>query len=102
MMHPDFADVAMHPETPLQPVERRDGGQRTGCQPPLHGGMASSYEIIIKALAVAREDAAVYGRELGLRPGPRVGEITKAVYELQLDGTVSDLAQAIEAARRLV
>ena len=39
--------------------------------------------------------------ELGLRPGPRVGEILKAVYELQMDGTVKDLEEAIEAARRL-
>ena len=27
--------------------------------------------------------------EMGLSPGPRVGEITKAVYEMQLDGRVS-------------
>lgn len=39
---------------------------------------------------------------LGLQPGKRIGEITKAVYELQLDGTVRTLEQAIEAARQLV
>ncbi len=39
---------------------------------------------------------------LGLQPGPRVGEILKAVYEQQLDGTVTDLDQAIAAARRVV
>ena len=27
--------------------------------------------------------------ELGVKPGPRVGEILKAVYEQQLDGTVT-------------
>ncbi|MQA30594.1 MAG: polynucleotide adenylyltransferase [Luteitalea sp.] len=36
---------------------------------------------------------------LGLKPGPRVGEILKAVYEQQLDGTVEDLDAAIAAAR---
>lgn len=37
--------------------------------------------------------------ELGLKPGPRVGEILKAVYEQQMDGKVTDLDQAIAAAR---
>ena len=40
--------------------------------------------------------------DMGLTPGPRVGEILKAVYEQQMDGTVQDLDQAIEAARRLL
>jgi tRNA nucleotidyltransferase (CCA-adding enzyme) len=40
--------------------------------------------------------------ELGMKPGPRVGEILKAVYEQQMDGTVSTLEQAIEAARGLL
>jgi tRNA nucleotidyltransferase (CCA-adding enzyme) len=39
---------------------------------------------------------------LGLEPGPRVGEILKAVYEQQLDGAVTTLDEAIEAARGLV
>ena len=39
---------------------------------------------------------------LGLPPGPRVGEILKAVYEQQLDGTLTDLDQAIAAAKRLI
>ena len=39
--------------------------------------------------------------DLGLKPGPRVGEILKAVYEQQLDGSVTTLDQAIEAAKRL-
>jgi len=38
--------------------------------------------------------------ELGLTPGPRVGEILKAVYEQQLDGTVTTLEDAVAAARR--
>jgi tRNA nucleotidyltransferase (CCA-adding enzyme) len=40
--------------------------------------------------------------ELGLKPGPRVGEILKAVYERQMDGSVTDLDQAIAVARKLV
>ena len=40
--------------------------------------------------------------ELGLQPGKRIGEITQAVYELQLDGIVRTLAEAREAARKMV
>jgi tRNA nucleotidyltransferase (CCA-adding enzyme) len=39
---------------------------------------------------------------LGLKPGPRVGEMLTAVYELQMDGKVRDLDAAIEAAKRLL
>jgi len=39
---------------------------------------------------------------LGVQPGPRVGEILKAVYEQQMDGKVSDLDRAIAAAKRLL
>ena len=40
--------------------------------------------------------------ELGLSPGPRIGEITKAIYEMQLDGRVRDVEEAKEAARDLI
>jgi tRNA nucleotidyltransferase (CCA-adding enzyme) len=40
--------------------------------------------------------------ELGLKPGPRVGEILKAVYELQMDGSVTNLEEGITAAKRLI
>jgi tRNA nucleotidyltransferase (CCA-adding enzyme) len=40
--------------------------------------------------------------ELGVKPGPRVGEILKAVYELQMDGQVKDVEDAIAAARRIL
>ncbi len=40
--------------------------------------------------------------DLGVRPGPRMGEILKAVYEQQLDGRVATLDDAIEAARQLL
>ena len=39
---------------------------------------------------------------LGLQPGPRVGQILKAVYELQMDGRVANLDEAISAARALI
>ncbi len=40
--------------------------------------------------------------ELGLEPGPRIGEITKAVYEMQLDGQVRNLQQAQKAAAEIL
>ena len=40
--------------------------------------------------------------EMGLEPGPRVGEITKAIYEMQLDGRVSNLEEAREATQKIL
>ena len=40
--------------------------------------------------------------ELGVKPGPRMGEILKAVYEQQLDGQVATLDDAITLARTLI
>lgn len=40
--------------------------------------------------------------ELGVTPGPRMGEILKAVYEQQLDGSVATLDEAIDAARAML
>jgi tRNA nucleotidyltransferase (CCA-adding enzyme) len=37
---------------------------------------------------------------LGLQPGPKVGEILKAVYEQQMDGKVTSLDEAIAAAKQ--
>ena len=39
---------------------------------------------------------------LGLKPGPRVGEILKNVYEQQLDGKVTTLEEATDAARLML
>jgi tRNA nucleotidyltransferase (CCA-adding enzyme) len=39
---------------------------------------------------------------LGLKPGPRVGEILKVVYEQQLDGAVTNVDEAMEAAKRMM
>ena len=40
--------------------------------------------------------------EMGLAPSPTVGEITRAVYEMQLDGRVATLEEAKQAARELL
>ena len=40
--------------------------------------------------------------ELGVEPGPTMGEITRAVYELQLDGRVRNLDEAILEAKRII
>jgi hypothetical protein len=40
--------------------------------------------------------------ELGVQPGPRMGEILRAIYELQLDGAVASLEDAQREARRIV
>jgi len=40
--------------------------------------------------------------ELGLKPSPRVGEITREVYEMQLDGRVRTLEDAKREARALL
>jgi tRNA nucleotidyltransferase (CCA-adding enzyme) len=39
---------------------------------------------------------------LGVSPGPRVGEIVKTVYERQLDGEITTVGAAIDAARALL
>ena len=40
--------------------------------------------------------------ELGVEPGPQMGEITRAVYEMQLDGRVRTLDEAINEARKII
>jgi len=40
--------------------------------------------------------------ELGVEPGPRMGEILRAVYERQLDGEITTLDEARDAARRVL
>jgi tRNA nucleotidyltransferase (CCA-adding enzyme) len=40
--------------------------------------------------------------DLGVQPGPRMGEILKAVYELQLDSRVTTLAEGITEAKRIL
>jgi tRNA nucleotidyltransferase (CCA-adding enzyme) len=40
--------------------------------------------------------------EMGVKPSPLVGEVTRAVYEMQLDNRVRTLAEAKEEARKLL
>jgi tRNA nucleotidyltransferase (CCA-adding enzyme) len=40
--------------------------------------------------------------ELGVKPGPAMGEITRLVYEMQLDGRVRTLDDAIAEAKKLI
>jgi len=40
--------------------------------------------------------------EIGLQPGPRIGEITRAIYEMQLDGRVRTLEEAKEVAKEMM
>jgi hypothetical protein len=40
--------------------------------------------------------------DLGVPPGPGVGEIVRAVYERQLDGAVTSLEEARAEARRIL
>lgn len=60
-----------------------------------------------KELAVEHRppEAILMGRhllEMGLKPSPLVGEIVRAVYEMQLDGRVSTLEEAQAEARKLM
>ncbi len=41
-------------------------------------------------------------KELGLTPSPQFTEITKAVYEKQLDGQITNLEEAIEEAKKII
>jgi tRNA nucleotidyltransferase (CCA-adding enzyme) len=40
--------------------------------------------------------------DLGLEPGPAIGEVLRAVYEKQLDGVVTTLEAALTEARAVV
>ena len=40
--------------------------------------------------------------EMGLEPGPQVGELTKAIYEMQLDGRVCNLEEGLQAAKKIL
>lgn len=61
----------------------------------------------VRSLEIEKKapDPILMGRhliELGLTPGPEFKRILDAVYELQLDGGVTDLDTAIEKARELI
>jgi tRNA nucleotidyltransferase (CCA-adding enzyme) len=53
----------------------------------------------------AKPTALLQGRDLlalGMSPGPEVGRILKAVYQLQVDGQLRSSQQALDAAKALV
>jgi hypothetical protein len=61
----------------------------------------------VRALHVVKRppEPLLKGRDvvaLGVPPGPEVGRILKAVYELQLDGALTTAEEAKERARRLL
>jgi tRNA nucleotidyltransferase (CCA-adding enzyme) len=61
----------------------------------------------VRALDVAQRppEPLLKGRDLlalGVPPGPEVGRLVRAVYELQLDGAVTTLEEARDAARRML
>jgi hypothetical protein len=56
-------------------------------------------------VAVRPPESLLRGRDvlaLGVPAGPRVGEILRAVYELQLDGAVTTVEEARAEAKRLL
>src|SRR5262249_20567335 len=88
----------------LYRVARADCLGRTGDFPPV--AMEWFLERV-RQLEVSERapDPLLQGRhvlELGLAPGPEVGRIVRAVYEKQLDGTVTTLEEAKEEARRML
>jgi tRNA nucleotidyltransferase (CCA-adding enzyme) len=61
----------------------------------------------VRSLQIEKKapDPILMGRhliELGLKPGPEFKKILDAVYELQLDGKVTDLDSAVAAAKALI
>ena len=88
----------------LYRVARADCLGRTGDFPPV--AMEWFLEKV-RALDVAEHppEPLLRGRHvlaLGVAPGPEVGRIVRAVYEAQLDGTVTTLEEARAEAARLV
>jgi tRNA nucleotidyltransferase (CCA-adding enzyme) len=40
--------------------------------------------------------------DLGVEPGPRMGEILRQIYERQLDGRIATLEDGLDAAREII
>jgi tRNA nucleotidyltransferase (CCA-adding enzyme) len=56
-------------------------------------------------VAASAPSPILFGRhllEMGMQPGPRIGEITKAIYEMQLDGRVTSLDEARAEAKKIL
>lgn len=61
----------------------------------------------VRELAIEKEapKRILMGRhliELGLKPSPKFKEILDTVYEMQLDGKITDTEQAVEEARKMI
>jgi tRNA nucleotidyltransferase (CCA-adding enzyme) len=74
---------------------------------PFDCSMIETFLERARAIGVHHEGPAplLQGRHLialGVEPGPRMGEILRAVFEQQLDGTVRTTEEGIEAARRIL
>jgi tRNA nucleotidyltransferase (CCA-adding enzyme) len=88
----------------LYRVSRADGRGRTG---DFDLDAQEWFLAKVRSLGVEKRPPApiLMGRHLvalGLPPGPRIGEITRAVYEMQLDGRVATLDEALAEARRRI
>ncbi|MFN0120946.1 MAG: CCA tRNA nucleotidyltransferase [Blastocatellia bacterium] len=88
----------------LYRVARADCLGRTGDFPPT---AMEWFRERVAALAIEHAAPAplLLGRHvlaLGIAPGPRVGQITREVYEWQLDGRVGTLDEAINAAMEII
>ena len=88
----------------LYRVARADCLGRTGDFPPV---AMEWFRERVQRLEVAERPPRpiLMGRHvvaMGVPPGPAVGRIVHAVYERQLDGAVTDLAQAEAEARRMI
>lgn len=56
-------------------------------------------------IQIKKPEPLIFGRDLkniGVQPGPMMGQILKAVYQRQLDGDVSDRDGALAAAKQLI
>lgn len=80
-----------------------------GRPPRQFDGFPAGEWLLTRARALEIEQTApqplVMGRhllELGLTPGPRVGQILETCYEAQLDGTFATVEAGIEFAKRLI
>ena len=70
---------------------------------------SAMYWFLVRARALGVEHAApppiVMGRhliELGVRPGPRMGELLKRVYDRQLDGEIHTLDEGLSAVKQML
>ena len=77
-------------------------------RPPIPPGLPDNMAEMLRIARELEAEAAapkpiLLGRhllELGMKPGPRMGEILRAAFEAQLDGAFGDLSGALEWLRR--